>query len=67
MKHWRTRRPSAFAAPGGLGVGFCFSKAGHAVAILPLTTFLQDGDTFKAFENVAFATGIAGGAETAML
>lgn len=53
--------------PGGLGVRFGFAEAGDAVAILPLTPFFQDGDSFKAFENVAFAASVAGCSETAML
>jgi len=58
---------SAFPALRWSGVGFRFAEPGDPFAILPLAAFFQDGDAFKAFENVPFAASVAGCSKTAML
>jgi hypothetical protein len=50
-----------------LGVGLGFAKADHAVAFFPLATAFEDGNAFKAFENVAFGAEGAGAAKAGML
>jgi hypothetical protein len=49
------------------GFRFGFAQAGDAVAIFPLATFFENGDALEALHDITFATGGAGGAETAML
>jgi hypothetical protein len=52
---------------GGSAFGLGFAKANDAVTCLPLAAFLEQLDPFKAFEDIAFCAGGAGGAEATML
>jgi len=46
---------------------FGLAQACDSVARFPLAPFLQQFETLKAFEDVAFATQVGGRAQTAML
>jgi len=55
--------------PTGLSLGFAlgFAEAGDAVARFPLTTFLEQFESFEALEDVAFTAESGGCAQAAML
>jgi hypothetical protein len=62
----RVRTPRERTKPrSGLGLGL--AKAGDAVAVLPLGAFLQEGDSFEPFENVALHADGAQGPQAGML
>jgi len=59
------RRTSHSAIESGFRLGF--AQAGDTVAVVPLAAFLEQGDSLKTFEHIAFGAGCADGAETGML
>ena len=51
--------------PSGVRLGF--AEASDAVAVFPLTPFLEDFDALKAFHDIALSTEGGSGAEAAVL
>ena len=50
-----------------LRFGFCFTQTRNAVAVLPLTPFLEQFSAFEALEHISFPAKGGGCAKTTML
>jgi hypothetical protein len=57
--------PSAFCLGSGFRLGF--AQAGNAVALFPLTAFLEQFRAFETLENVPFTAQFGRRAQTPML
>ena len=62
---WQDGPQGRLIQPSRLALGF--AEAGDAVARFPLAAFLQDGDPFKPFHDIALGPGGARRAQTSML
>jgi hypothetical protein len=58
---------SSFVIHHFLRFGLGFAQAGDAVAVFPLTAFLEQFRAFKTLEHIPFAAQHGGRAQTSML
>jgi hypothetical protein len=61
------KKPKARAQAQGLGLAFGLAQPGNAVALFPLTAFLEQFQSLKALQYVSFAAQGGGGAQAPML